>query len=403
MGFVRSLREIETELAACAATFEAGELLASDAAATVKVAARIRNLATTIEMLAAKRVADSPYWKHQGHRTPAEWLAGQTKSTVGEAIGLLDTAVKLGQCPQVDAKVRAGELTGEQSRALARAVSVDPTAETALLNAADSGGLGQLKDRCRAVEHAASDQATRSERIRRNRSFRHWADQDGAFCYRGSTTAEVGAKLLGALAPFEKAAFDRARVEGRHEPHEAYAADALEALVDTSLNTTTATTTKSRKPSFTVLVDAAALKRGDTEPGETCEIPGVGPVPVSVLHEHADEAIWHALVTDGHDIRTYASVTRYIPTSLRVALEARDRHCVVPGCNVTQGLEIDHLVPLEAGGLTTYDNLARPCHHHHHEMKHRRGWKLTGEPGNWHFTPPDQPQPEPAPDDPDPP
>ena len=43
--------------------------------------------------------------------------------------------------------------------------------------------------------------------------------------------------------------------------------------------------------------------RGGVELGETCEIPGVGPVPISVLHQHAEDAIWHALVTDGVDIR----------------------------------------------------------------------------------------------------
>ena len=75
-----------------------------------------------------------------------------------------------------------------------------------------------------------------------------------------------------------------------------------------------------------------------------------------------------------------------------MALEARDRaKRAVPGCNVTTGLEIDHLLPLEFGGGTTYVNLARLCHHHHHEMKHRRGWVLGGGPGHWTFTPPDHP------------
>ena len=32
-----------------------------------------------------------------------------------------------------------------------------------------------------------------------------------------------------------------------------------------------------------VLVDYAALVRGHTVAGETCEIPGMGPVPVSVV------------------------------------------------------------------------------------------------------------------------
>jgi hypothetical protein len=189
-----------------------------------------------------------------------------------------------------------------------------------------------------------------------------------------------------------QSAFDQARADGRHESHEAYRADALVGLAEASLSGQTGEATSTyRKPSFTILVDATALLRGHAESGETCEIPGIGPVPVSLLHEQADAAVWHILATDGIDIRAYCSATRHIPTALRVALEARDRECVVPGCNVSTGLEIDHILPLEQDGLTTYDNLARPCHHHHHEMKHRQGWVLGGEPGAWTFTPPEHP------------
>jgi 5-methylcytosine-specific restriction endonuclease McrA len=125
-------------------------------------------------------------------------------------------------------------------------------------------------------------------------------------------------------------------------------------------------------------------------------------VPVSVLHEQADTATWHILATHGTDVRTYAAGTRHIPTMLRAALEARDRRCVVPGCETATNLEIDHTVSLEAGGLTTYDNLARLCHHHHQELKHRQGWHLSGGPDQWTFTPPAV-EPVHPPDDPDPP
>ncbi|MGH9001365.1 MAG: DUF222 domain-containing protein [Acidimicrobiia bacterium] len=46
---------------------------------------------------------------------------------------------------------------------------------------------------------------------------------------------------------------------------------------------------------------------------------------------------------------------------LRTALEARDPTCVVPGCDVRQGLEIDHVVPITDGGNPCLANLARLC------------------------------------------
>jgi 5-methylcytosine-specific restriction endonuclease McrA len=69
-------------------------------------------------------------------------------------------------------------------------------------------------------------------------------------------------------------------------------------------------------------------------------------------------------------------MSRYLPTMLKVALAARDRECAVAGCNRTQGLEIDHIIPVEQGGPTTYTNLERKCFHDHRENKHRRGLDL---------------------------
>jgi 5-methylcytosine-specific restriction endonuclease McrA len=80
-----------------------------------------------------------------------------------------------------------------------------------------------------------------------------------------------------------------------------------------------------------------------------------------------------------------AHAGRTIPAHLRSALEARDPTCVVPGCEVRSGLEIDHIVPVSRGGWTRMDNLARLCRYHHGEKTHR-GWRLEGGPGNWVWT-----------------
>jgi hypothetical protein len=380
-----TLAGYRTELTAFAASFDAHGLLTSEAEAVVRDATAIVNLASTVRMLAAQRVADSAAWKHRGHRSAADWLAQATKSSFGEAKGALEAAEKLAGCPQVEAKARAGGLSGEQTEVLAKAVAVDPAAEERLLGIAERDGLGKLRDQCRQVALSRDDVEARTARIHRERSVRHWTDAEGAFRLAAKLTPEAGATVLGALAPFEKAAFDQARREKRHKPHEAYMADALVDLARSSLRgddertTGTGTETakpKSRKPSFTVLVDLQALPRGRAEPGETCEIPGVGPIPVSRLHELAPDAFWHVLVTRGKDIRSYCAMSRYLPTMLKVALAARDRECAVAGCNRTQGLEIDHIIPVEQGGPTTYTNLERKCFHDHRENKHRRGLDL---------------------------
>jgi hypothetical protein len=164
-----------------------------------------------------------------------------------------------------------------------------------------------------------------------------------------------------------------------------------------------------------IRVDLDALRRGSTGEGELCEIPGVGPIPVSHARDRLGEDLVYLLVTNGVDVTTVCRVGRHIPESLRVAIVERDPCCVVPGCGVRQGLETDHWrVEYAKGGRTSLDNLCRLCTHHH-RLKTHQGWRLTGGPGRWEFVAPTSPrvpkrpkkkQPRkrpPPPGDPDPP
>jgi 5-methylcytosine-specific restriction endonuclease McrA len=108
-----------------------------------------------------------------------------------------------------------------------------------------------------------------------------------------------------------------------------------------------------------VRVDHAALLRGHTEHGEVCEIPGIGPIPVSVARQLAGDSVLSVLVTDGVDVTAVAHAGRTIPASIRRALLERDPVCVVPGCEVSDGLEIDHIVPFGEGGTTSIAKLTR--------------------------------------------
>ena len=70
-------------------------------------------------------------------------------------------------------------------------------------------------------------------------------------------------------------------------------------------------------------VDSAALARGHTQPGERCEITGVGPVPVTTARALLDDASVAVMARDGDDITAVSSPKRTIPMKLRRALEAR--------------------------------------------------------------------------------
>jgi hypothetical protein len=155
--------------------------------------------------------------------------------------------------------------------------------------------------------------------------------------------------------------------------------------------------------SLMVRVDLDALFRGHAGPDEVCEIDNQGPVPVAMARDLANDSFLRLVFHRAGDIRAVSHLGRTVNRRLRTALAHRDRCCVVPGCGVPFGLEIDHVVPFALGGPTELSNLALLCHHHHY-LKTYEGWTLertgTADDGSptWEF----RPQP-PFGEEPDPP
>ena len=169
---------------------------------------------------------------------------------------------------------------------------------------------------------------------------------------------------------------EQARRAGSVEHREAYAADALVSLADAG--------SSGPRAVVHVHVDRAAWERGRVAHGERCEIPGIGPIPVAAAQRLAGDGLVKSVLSQDADVRAVAHFGRTIPARVRTALEARDVTCVVPGCDVHEGLEIDHVMPLAEGGPTRLDNLARLCRWHH-SLKTHRGWRLGGGPGEWRW------------------
>jgi hypothetical protein len=192
-------------------------------------------------------------------------------------------------------------------------------------------------------------------------------------------TKADGAKVLAVLEPLMEIEFTNARRQGRRESPDAYRSDALVALAErgslgrgrrrasSDADGTDAAVEADTPPAAHVIVrvDHAALLRGHVEGDETCEIDGLGPVPVSDVERLMSDPILTVLRTKGTEVLAASTSTRVIRRSLRQAIEQRDRVCVVPGCAIASGLEIDHLVPFAKGGPTSIENLQRLCRHHH--------------------------------------
>ena len=279
---------------------------------------------------------------------------------------------------------RSGKLTAPQAAEIASAASVAPQTQDELLAVAQAEGLAGLRDKCRKViAQATPDEAERDQRLHAARYVRTWTQSDGAFRLDARLTPEAGANLRTALDRERERLFASARRQGRTEPYRALDADALVAL---ATRTTPDTATSGPKALVNVRVDRSALKRGHAEPGEVCEIPGVGPISVASARSYLGDCFFKLIVCRGSDVLAISRMSRTIPAALAGALDERDRECVVQGCRETKGLERDHVVGVEQGGPTSMDNLAKLCKHHH-RLKTYKGFRLEREGQNWKLVP----------------
>jgi Domain of unknown function (DUF222) len=387
-----TLVELRDGMRRCAARFDAAVLSAGDAQHALEVAASIEGIAATLKALAAARVAEGGAWKSNGERSAAHHLARATGSSVAQAVETIETGRRLEQLPVVAGAARAGALSAPQAAALAAAAAVCPTAEARLVEAARESSLGELRTECaRTRAGAAPDAEARRRAIHRSRYLRGYTDAEGAWNLRVRDNPEVGAQVMAALEPIRDRLFRAARADGRREPLEAYAADALAQLArgDAKPHERAA----GGRAKVVVRVDLPALLRGHPAEGEVCEVAGFGPVAVSAVRDLLDtgDPFLAAVVTRGERVVGVAHLGRRPNAHQQSALEWLSPGCTVKGCPSVSFLETDHRVDWATTHITVLDLLDRLCTHHH-DLKTRENWALVAGRGKRAFVPPDDPR-----------
>ncbi|MGD0379162.1 MAG: DUF222 domain-containing protein [Acidimicrobiales bacterium] len=346
--------------------------------------AEIERLGSAGKVLFTRRASQGTAWRDEGHRSAASWMAQKTGTGLGDAVATLETAEALAGLPRTTEALRRGELSGPQVKVIAAAAASHPDEEKGLLHSAGRDSFKALKERAAAVRAtacSAQEEKARYLAVHRARYVRHWADPDGAFRLDAKLTPDAGARLLSALQTEADARFSVARKAKTEENPAAYQADALVALV--TGDRPASGRSDSGRATVCIRVDGAALKRGFTKSGETCHIPGVGPVPVATVRRQLADAHVKILVRDGKDVTTVCHAGRTVTAHVQSALEERDPSCVVPGCDVALGLENHHWdVDYVTCKTTSLSGLARVCHWHHGLLSYG-GYTLEGEPGSW--------------------
>jgi hypothetical protein len=257
----------------------------------------------------------------------------------------------------------------------------------------------------------------RYDRVHRTRYLRFVTGADGAEHGEWRTTADIGARIKAIIRAEQDRQFRAARTEGRREPLEAYAVDALATIAERSLlndphrdadagddggakSDTKAGAKKGAKTgrktpaakTVIIRVDANLLQRHpvDVDDDEICEIAGVGPVPVSVARAAlGNDAMVKLVITKGTDVLNVTHIGRTRTAAVQTALDWLYDECAVKGCHQRVYLDYHHTEDYHQTGHTTLRELVPLCKPQHRLVTHRRFTLRRRDDGEYNLIPPD--------------
>lgn len=148
--------------------------------------------------------------------------------------------------------------------------------------------------------------------------------------------------------------------------------DALEDLAYGYLEGADTPDVGGEKPHVTVFVDSESL---EGIPGGLHETESGHVLNVDTIRQLSCDSSITRLVWKGKsEVLDVGRRTRIIPTALRRAVIARDRHCVWKGCSRSpRWCDVHHLVSWADGGETKLSNLVLLCRYHH-TLVHTEEW-----------------------------
>lgn len=363
--------------------------LATDAERVALMGAAME-AADRLQTLAALLVAESDAYGSDVASTglPAvSWLADTRRMTRREAWAILHQGRDLRSFPLIRAAAEAGHVSPQQARAITQVLADLPEdldaaqrdrAEATMVGFAadfDSRGLSTLSGHLLeviapdVVDRLEAERLEREERrARRNRSLSFTPDGQGGVRIRGLLPVVAAQTLI-------------AQIEAIAQAERRRALDSLDPLAEE------VTLTMRRADALLALAEAAALHRdapvhgGDrprivvTLPLERlrdlaagAEIVGTGDrISAGQLRQLCCDAdIVPVVLGAGSEVLDVGREHRLVTGPIRTALTVRDRGCVFPGCDKPPAAcQAHHVVPWQAGGPTSLNNLVLVCAHHH--------------------------------------
>ena len=325
--------------------------------------------------IGVRRFDKSGDYKADGALSLTAWLRWKCKLSGGAAAERVEIARQLEKLPKTEAAFANGDLGFQHVAVLARSaehvgVAAVRKEEANLLQAARTMDPGQFTTVAKNFEHRvdAAGALAEANHAYQRRYFHISEPQDGMVRVDGVLDAEGGATLRGALQKFMTPVKDDARSYGQRS---------ADALVELGRQGGSGSKRDGAGPRPQLIIRASLDTLAGTPGAPAGELDGGGTVPAETVQRHACDSAIIRITGEGELDQELNHASRTIPASTRRALEARDRHCVFPGCTRPPiWCDGHHLAWWTKGGPTSLPNLAMLCRPHH-RMVHEEGWRLV--------------------------
>ncbi len=309
-------------------------------------------------------------------------VRNELQSSKREAKRDVETAARLSELPVTSEALESGEIPVGHARLIARVSSESPIDEGLLVEAANAEPFDEFARTVKRHQQDVADDDGQSllDRQRTRRKARIFeSSESGMFVLSGEFDQITGARIATALTAKERQLWHREDPDNRATPQQRMA-DALAELICEP-----AGDGKSAGTDLLVIADFDVLKQQLDNP----RLADGSPIPIVELHRLALEAnllpsIFDAKAQDmwlGRRMRTATEAQR-------IALTARDQHCIGCGANPLW-CRAHHIVWWSKNGPTDLDNLVLVCDDCHHKI-HDDGWQVHRDPdtGKYHLKPP---------------
>ena len=313
-------------------------------------------------------------------------VRNELQASKREAKRDVETAARLAELPTTSDALESGEIPVGHARLIARASSESPIDEELLVEAAGTEPFDEFSQTVKRHQRDVADDDGQAvlDRQRSKRKARIFESSDsGMFVLSGEFDQITGARIATALTAKERQLWHREDPKERATPQQRMA-DALAELICEPAGDVNGQG-RSAGTDLLVIADFDVIGQQLGNP----RLADGSPIPIVELHRLALEAnllpsIFDTKAQDlwlGRRLRTATEAQR-------VALIARDQHCIGCGANPLW-CRAHHITWWSKNGPTDLDNLVLVCDDCHHKI-HDHGWQVHRHPdtGKYHLKPP---------------